>query len=37
MAGQPHTEQPFELVTPKYSYYDYEFERTGTSSRLSEG
>lgn len=27
MAGQPHSEQPFELLTPRYRYYDYEFER----------
>jgi len=27
MAGQPHSEQPFDLLTPGYRYYDYEFER----------
>ena len=27
MAGQPHAAQPFELLNPRYRYYDYEFER----------
>jgi hypothetical protein len=27
MAGHPHTMKPFDLLTPGYRYYDYEFER----------
>lgn len=27
MASQPHDMKPFELLNPKYRYYDYEFER----------
>lgn len=27
MEAQPHDAQPFELLNPKYKYYDYEFER----------
>jgi hypothetical protein len=27
MAGQPHEEKPFELLSPAYRYYDYEFQR----------
>jgi hypothetical protein len=27
MHGQPHDEQPFDLLNPRYAYYDYEFER----------
>lgn len=27
MEAQPHDAQPFELLNPKYRYYDYEFER----------
>ncbi len=27
MEAQPHDEAPFELLTPAYRYYDYEFER----------
>ena len=27
MEAQPHDEAPFELLNPKYQYYDYEFER----------
>ena len=27
MAGQPHSEQPFDLLNPRYRYYKYEFER----------
>jgi hypothetical protein len=27
MEAQPHDRKPFELLNPKYRYYDYEFER----------
>jgi hypothetical protein len=27
MEAQPHDAKPFELLNPKYRYYDYEFER----------
>jgi hypothetical protein len=27
MESQPHDEKPFDLLTPEYKYYDYEFER----------
>ncbi len=27
MLGQPHDEKPFDLLNPRYVYYDYEFER----------
>jgi hypothetical protein len=27
MGGQPHDTKPFDLLTPAYRYYDYEFER----------
>lgn len=27
MLAQPHDAKPFELLNPKYRYYDYEFER----------
>jgi arylsulfatase A-like enzyme len=27
METQPHDMEPFELLNPKYQYYDYEFER----------
>lgn len=27
MEAQPHDEKPFELIDPKYQYYDYEFQR----------
>lgn len=27
MEAQPHDAEPFELLAPKYQYYDYEFER----------
>lgn len=27
MESQPHDEKPFDLLTPEYRYYDYEFER----------
>lgn len=27
MEAQPHDEAPFDLLTPPYRYYDYEFER----------
>lgn len=27
MAGQSHEEKPFELLSPDYRYYDYEFQR----------
>lgn len=27
MAGQPQLEKPFDLLSEKYRYYDYEFER----------
>lgn len=27
MASQPHDLEPFELLHPRYRYYDYEFER----------
>jgi hypothetical protein len=27
MEAQPHDMKPFELLNPKYRYYDYEFER----------
>lgn len=27
MEAQPHNARPFELLNPKYRYYDYEFER----------
>jgi len=27
MLGSPHDEEPFDLLTPSYRYYDYEFER----------
>jgi hypothetical protein len=27
MEAQPHDAKPFELLTPNYRYYDYEFER----------
>lgn len=27
MAAQPHEDKPFELLSPAYRYYDYEFER----------
>jgi hypothetical protein len=27
MEAQPHDQKPFDLLNPKYRYYDYEFER----------
>src|SRR5262249_10492512 len=27
MEAQPHDRKPFDLLNPKYRYYDYEFER----------
>ncbi len=27
MASRPHNEKPFDLLAPRYQYYDYEFER----------
>src|SRR5207244_6766031 len=27
MEAQPHDAKPFDLLTPAYRYYDYEFER----------
>ena len=27
MVTRPHNDEPFELLDPKYKYYDYEFER----------
>ena len=27
MLGEPHDEEPFELLTPAYRHYEYEFER----------
>lgn len=27
MESQPHDEKPFDLLSPGYTYYDYEFER----------
>ncbi len=27
MLGEPHDEKPIDILTPRYRYYDYEFER----------
>ena len=31
MLGEPHDAKPLDILNPRYRYYDYEFERIGSS------